>query len=163
MRYLALPLTVLITGCAYNPLFPDLRTPEGRAREIDPMCKHVSESGAAPPIASSLIEGVEPAYNYVQSGNDRAVRLRGARLRLRPEADTSVEKLQRRLECHEARVTEDGVAAVDDPFALAGTWLDIKADSTGDGFVVAVLVDDHDKALEVLGRARRFAASQGSN
>jgi hypothetical protein len=154
---------VLIASCAYNPLLPDLRTAQGRAREIEPLCTRESESGAAPPIASSLVEGVEPAYNYVQSGNDRAVRLRGARLRLRPEADTSVEKLQRKLECHEARVTENGVAANDDPFVLAGTWLDIKADSTGDGFVVAVLVDDHDKALEVLDRARRFAASQGSN
>jgi hypothetical protein len=75
----------------------------------------------------------------------------------------TAEQLERRLECHEARVTEEGGAASDDPFALGGTWLEIKTDSTGDGFVVAVLVDDHDKALQVLDRARRFAGSPARN
>jgi hypothetical protein len=162
MRVIGVLVAAFVTGCAYNPLLPDLRTPQSRAREIAPMCVHERASADAP-IAPSQIEGVEPAYNYVQSGNDRAVRLRGARLHLRPGPEMTAEQLERHLECHEARVTEDGTAGDDDPFALGGTWLEIKTDSTGDGFVVAIVVDDHEKALRVLDRARRFAASSARN
>jgi hypothetical protein len=56
-------------------------------------------------------------------------------------------------------VTGRIVGPSDDPYSLPATWLDIEASSTGDGFAVAVLTDDVQKAREVLARARRFAAA----
>lgn len=161
MRWVHVALFGSVVACAYNPFFPDIRTANDRAREVAPRCSREPELAVAAALSPSLVEGVEPAYSYVASANDRVPRLRGARLRVRPEPSVSTESLQRTLECHEARVTMGAVAALsDDPFALPGTWLDINATSTGDGFVVAILVDNHEKAQQVLDRARRFAASR---
>jgi hypothetical protein len=158
MRGWATLVLVTVIGCAYNPLFPDVRTVADRAREIAPRCSHAADSTGALVLSPALIEGVEPAYSYVQSGNDRAIHLRGARFRVRPELDVSAETLERRLECHQAGVIMGSAPPLaDDPFALTGTWLDIKTDSTGDGFLIAIEVDDLGKAQEVLARARHFA------
>jgi hypothetical protein len=149
-------------ACAYNPLFPDPRGAEQRAHELDDRCARTSEATDAPALSPAVVEGVEPAYGAVQSGNDRAFRLRGARLRIAPRPEFSTESLRRSLECHEARVTLGGAAPLaDDPFVLAGSWIDIDVSSTGDGFVVAVVVDDIPKARVVLARARSYARWMG--
>lgn len=154
-------LIVCVAGCAYNPLMPDPRTPSDRARELAERCVDVSEAVDAEVLSPSIVEKVDPWYNYVQSGNDRAVRLRGARLRLRARRDLSVEALELSLECHQARVTLGSARELEhDPYAFPGTWLDIDTRSAGDGFVVAVQVDGVDKARAVLDRARQFVASR---
>ena len=110
-------------------------------------------------LAPTAVETVQPAYSYVSSGPSTIeARLRGARLFLRPLPGLSHESLQRSLECHQSRVVL-GVAPefADDPYVLRGTWLDIVADSTGDGFVVAVQADTFPDAKRVLERAHRFA------
>jgi hypothetical protein len=123
-------------------------------------CASESERRAADALSPSLVEAVEPAYAYVPSGNDRAIRLRGARLHLRPDLNVSPQALQRTLECHEARVTlGDSPAMADDPYVLAGAWLDIDVDSGGDGLIASVRVERIDEARQVLDRARSFAAS----
>jgi hypothetical protein len=128
---------------------------------MEPKCAHESEQQSALAVSSSLVEAVEPAYSTVPTGNDRAIRLRGARLHLRPSLNVSAEALQRTLECHEARVTLGNASEVaDDPYVLRGTWLDIDVGSSGDGLVASVLVDSFDDARRVLDRARDFASER---
>jgi hypothetical protein len=138
-----------------------LRPPDSdRARARDRgKCAHESEQGAADALSPSLVEAVEPAYSFVPSGNDRAIRLRGALLHFRPAPNETAETMQRSLECHEARV----VLGVDppiasDPYVLAGAWLAIDVDSTGDGLVAAVRTTAIDDARRVLDRARDFGS-----
>jgi hypothetical protein len=50
------------------------------------------------------------------------------------------------------------LARDEDPYVLPGVWLDIDAESEGDGFVVTVQTDALPIAEGVLERARRFAA-----
>jgi hypothetical protein len=70
------------------------------------------------------------------------------------------EVIQRKLECHEARVLLGEAPAREvDPYAIGGAWLEIRADSEGYGFVVAVKTDELREAKDVLKRARLFAAS----
>jgi len=147
-----------LAACAYNPLYPDVRSPAQHAHELDARCMLAPEDATAAALAPGVVEGVEPAYGTVQSGNDRALRLRGARLHFRPEPGFSPESLHRSLECHEARVvTGRAPERPDDPYTLPGGWLDIDVTSAGDGFVVAVVTDDIPTARRVLDRARRFA------
>ena len=123
-------------------------------------CVHEPRPQAAGALSPSLVEAVEPAYSTVPTGNDRVIRLRGARLHLRPDLNVSAEALQRTLECHQARVTlGDSPALTDDPYALPGAWLDIDVswDSSGDGMVAAVLVDRFDDARLSWIVARSFA------
>lgn len=146
-------------NCAYNPLFPDIRTAADRAHAVQPRCTRSSETADAHVLSAEIIESVQPAYNHVASGNDRAARLAGARVQIRPESSFSAQTLQLSLECHQARVvTGAAEERPDDPYSLPGTWLDIRAESTGDGFVVLVLVDRDEQARKVLARAQRFAA-----
>jgi hypothetical protein len=147
------------SGCFLLPI-PDVRTPADRARELESRCTRFSEEASSRMLAPSLVEAVEPAYSYVSSGPvDRQARLRGARFHLRPVGDLSRELLQRNLECHQARVVLGTTPEFQsDPYVLPGRWLDIDADSDGDGFVVAVKADALSDARDVLARARRFAA-----
>lgn len=162
MRRLQWLSFVFVVACnGWFPLLPDTRTPADHARAMTAKCTLESERQAAPALASSLVETVEPAYSTVPSGNDRAIRLRGARLHLRPALNVSAEALQRTLECHQARVTlGDSPAIADDPYVLPGAWLDIDVNSGGDGLVAAVLVDQFDDARRVLDRARTFATAR---
>jgi hypothetical protein len=155
-------ILVLVAACGgWFPLLPDARTPADHARAMEARCAGQSALQTADAASPSLIEHVDAAYSTVPSGNDRAIRLRGARLQLRPGPHLSAESLQRSLECHQARVTlGEGAAAPDDPYVLPGAWLDIDVDSTGDGFVAAVLVKNFDDAQRVLSRARSFATAR---
>ncbi len=162
MRLHLLGLAFVLTGCAGIPfLSPDVRTPADRAREIEPKCQGFGEETAAPLLARSAVDSVEPAYSHVQSGPaDREARLRGARIHVRPLPGFSREAMDRSLRCHESRVLLGRVpAGADDPYVLEGTWLDIDVDSEGDGFVVSVLADDIDAARRVLQGAQHFAAT----
>jgi hypothetical protein len=148
-----------LLGCQYNPLLPDLRTAADRAHEVQSRCARRSEAEDTHVLSADIIESVQGAYNYVASGNDRAARLVGARIQIHPESTFSAQTLQLSLECHQARVVTRAVAErPDDPYSLPGTWLNIKAESTGDGFAVLVLVDRDEPARKVLARAQRFAA-----
>jgi hypothetical protein len=150
-----------LAGCFLSPI-PDTRTPTDRARQIAPRCTAVSEEASRNALTPSSIEGVEPAYSYVSSGPvDRQARLRGVRVHLRPVQALSRESLQRGLECHQARVLLGEIhEIVDDPYVLPGVWLEIDADSEGDGFVVAVQTNALTSARGVLERARRFASQR---
>jgi hypothetical protein len=156
MRASGIALTGLcVVGCGWNPFVPDTRTPADHAHDLAPKC--TGDAMDAQALAPSLVESVEPLYVHVQSGNDRLIHLRGSEVHLRPMSTLSLESLQRRAECHQALVTMGRAEELpSDPYFLAGTWLDIKARSDGDSFIVAVQVDALDKAKEVLERARRF-------
>ena len=153
-------MLLLLAGCHF--FVPDTRTPADRAREMAPRCEGFTEEGAAPLLSPAVVDTVEPAYSYVQSGpGDRQARLRGARIHVRPIAALSRESIARSLECHESRfllATTPPVA--DDPYSLPGQWLDIDVDSERDGFIVQVATDDLPAAREVLERAKRFAAAR---
>lgn len=161
MRCVFLVTAVGFSACALNPVMPDPRTPSDRARELEARCADVPKDVDTEALSVSIVERVDPAYNYVQSGNDRVVRLRGARLRFKARRDLSAESLQLSLECHQARVTLGSAHELEnDPYTLPGTWLDIDSRSAGDGYVVAVQVDNIAKARVVLDRARQFVASR---
>jgi hypothetical protein len=140
-------------GCFLSPI-PDTRTPADFARDVEPKCKDVSD-------LSLVIDSVKPEYFYITTGTIyRQPRLHGAQIHYRPAPGLTKEILQRSLECHEAIVTLGRAQPLpDDPYFLPDAWLDINADSEGDGFVVRIVVDSFDYAKEVLARARRTAAA----
>jgi hypothetical protein len=161
MSRLFLLLFLPIVGCGgwWFPLWPDPRTPADRARELVPKCGGQVADQTAKALSPQSVEGVEPAYSTVPSGNDRAIRLRGAKLHIRPDVNLSAALLQRTLRCHEASVTLGTAPSLnDDPYAVPGAWLDIQVDSSDDGMVASVLVDEFEDAKQVLNRARTFAA-----
>lgn len=157
--FLVSPILLLVVGCnGWLPFLPDTRTPADHARAMAAKCTRESDQQAAGVLSPTLVEAVEPAYSFVQSGNDRAIRLHGARLHLRPTLNVSAQALQRTLECHQARVTLGTSPVIaDDPYVLDGAWLDIDVDSDGDGFIAAVRSRRFDEAQLVLDRARSFA------
>jgi hypothetical protein len=160
MNRFPLVFPIFLSACGWFPLFPDTRTPADRAHAMADKCSHESEQNAAGALSPALIENVAPAYSTVASGNDRAIRLRGARLYLRPTLNVSAEALERTLECHQVRVTlGESPETLDDPYVLRGSWLDIGVDSTGDGLVASVVVSRFDDARRVLERAHAFAAA----
>jgi hypothetical protein len=159
MGRLFLILLVPIVGCGgWFPLWPDTRTPADHAREVVPKCTGQAADQTAKALSPQSVEAVEPAYSTVPSGNDRAIRLHGAKLHIRPDVNLSAALLQRALRCHEANVTL-GTAPLlnDDPYAVPGAWLDIRVDSSDDGLVASVLSDEFEDAKQVLTRARTFA------
>ena len=161
MRWTGLATLLGLAACAYNPLMPDPRNAADRARELSERCSDVLEELDAAALSPTIVERVDPWYNYVQSGNDHVERLRGARLRIRARHIFSAETLELSLECHQARVLLGSARELEhDPYSFPGTWLDIDTHSAGDGFVVAVQVDSVDKARAVLDRARQFVASR---
>jgi len=159
---LTLVLGACLAGCSGVPfLVPDTRTPADHARAVEPKCKDFGEAAAAPMLAPSAIDTVEPAYSYVQSGPaDRQAHLRGARIRIKPLPGFSKETIARSVECHEARVLlGQGTARPDDPYVTPDHWLDIDVESEGDGFAVLARTDEMDIARQVLARAQRYAGS----
>jgi hypothetical protein len=162
LSFLVSPILFFVIGCnGWLPFLPDTRTPADHARAMAAKCTRESEQQAAAALSPSLVEAVEPAYSVVPSGNDRAIRLRGARLHLRPALNVSAQALQRTLECHQARVTlGDSPVIADDPYVLSGAWLDIDVDSDGDGLIAAVRVRSFDDARHILDRARIFASTR---
>ncbi len=153
----------LLSGCSF--FVPDTRTPADRARELAPRCVQFTAESAAALLSPRAIDSVEPAYSYLQSGpGDREARLRGARIHVRkPLPALSRESIARSLECHEWRFLVGGPPPPeDDPYTLAGQWLDIDVDSEKDGFVVRVQADDPSTGRVVLERAKRFAAARST-
>jgi hypothetical protein len=148
-------------ACGWFPLLPDRRTPVDRAHELTERCKEESEPSAAYALSPSMIESVEPAYARFHSGGGAdVVRLRGANLHMRPALNMPPAALQRALECHQARVTLGRATELhEDPYVLAGSWLDIHVSSTDDGLVAAVVTDSFDDAQRVVDRAGKFATA----
>jgi hypothetical protein len=145
-----------LTGCILAGIFPDTRTAVDRAREVAPKCAAFSEDVVRPVLLASSVESVEPDYAFVSSGSaDREARLLGVRIHMGPRPAMSRESLERGLRCHQARVVLGEVAGSDrDPYSMDGLWLDIDADSDGDGFVVSVRTKGVRDARTLLGRAR---------
>jgi hypothetical protein len=141
------------SGCFLSPI-PDTRQANDFARDLEPKCRGVVDPNLS-------IEFVKPEYVYVTTGTIyRQPRLVGAQIHLQPAPGLSKEMIQRSLECHEASVTLGKSApAEDDPYFLPGVWLNINADSEGDGFVVRVVTDKFDDAKSVLARAKHAAAA----
>jgi hypothetical protein len=160
-RY-AFALAAVLVGCSGVPfLAPDTRTPADYARKIEPKCKDFSEQSVARVLSPDVVDSVDPAYSYVNSGPiDREARLRGARIRVKPLPGLSRETIARSVECHEARVALGQVAALpDDPYVLPDQWLDIDVESEGDGFAILVRADEIDAARRALERARRYVSA----
>jgi hypothetical protein len=156
-----LPFFLLLPGgCSF--FIPQTHTPAERAQDVAKHCAAFTEEATASLRSPSAIDTVEPAYSYLESGpGNREARLRGARIHLHPIAAMSRESIARSLECHESRVVLGSASPlVDDPYALAGAWLDIDVDSEKDGFVVQVGTDDISAAHEVLERTKRFAVTR---
>jgi hypothetical protein len=131
-----------------------------RAREVEPRCEGFGEEQAAAMLSPQAVDAVEASYSHTPAGPvDRQAQLRGARLHIRPMPGLTGEALLRSLECHQAAVTVGKTAAAaEDPYVLAGSWLDLDVDSERGGFVVLVRSDSFEEAKAVLDRARRFAA-----
>ena len=147
-------------ACHFGPLW-DFRTPADIARDSAGRCKSYTADKNPLLLSASLVEKVEPAIAHVASGpiQDEA-RLRGALIHLRPAPGLTREVLQRVVECHEVHVvlgTERELPY--DPYTLPGKWLEIAADSEGDGFSVSVQTEEFATAQQVLARARRFVAT----
>jgi hypothetical protein len=157
-----LSFAALFPAPACGVLVPDARTPADRARETEPKCGGFADTSAAQIASGDAIDAVEPGYSYVKSGpENRAARLRGARIRLRPLPNATKESIARALACHQAGVTLGRLPAVaDDPYFAKDRWLDIDVSSEGDGFAVLVQTDDLETARGVLERAKRFAATR---
>jgi hypothetical protein len=120
------------------------------------------EAGAFP-VAPIQAESVEPLYLHVHSGrNGIEARLQGAALHLRARPDVSSEWLAHEIECHTAKAllgAEQGradQASPDDPFVVAGGWVDASVRIEGGSFVVTLRPEDPDRAMEVLARAEAF-------
>jgi hypothetical protein len=162
MRFLLLAACMPAIGCGmWNPFFTSTLTPADRARDLMPKCSN--ETGEGEGVGPAAIEQVSPLVSVVQSGNDRAIHLRGAELHMRPLGTLSPEGLQRRLECHEALVTLGRAEPLpDDPYVLDGTCLGVKVHSDGDAFIVSVQTDVLEQAKIVLARAERFGAGAGA-
>ena len=82
MRLAFVALVVALSGCSGIPfLSPDVRTAADHARDVEPKCKGFGEEAAATLLSRSIVDSVDPAYSYVQSGPvDHEARLRGARV-----------------------------------------------------------------------------------
>jgi hypothetical protein len=158
MRGFVGALASCLIGCFLSPV-PDTRTPADRAREIDPKCRGVAETEAAPLLSAASIDGVEPSYSYVLGGpNRREARFCGARIHIQPVPGATRESIVRALECHEASVLLGRVTLKEnDPYTLPDRWLSIDVESERDGFAIDVRSDDTDDARRVLDRARIFA------
>jgi hypothetical protein len=79
---------------------------------------------------------------------------------MRPTVNMPIGVLQRALECHQARVTLGEAKEVDDdPYVLAGSWVDIHVSGTEEGLVAAVLTDSLDDARRIVDRAHKFVTS----
>jgi hypothetical protein len=113
-------------------------------------------------IEGATVLAVEPIYSYVHTattGTDK--RVAGAKLLIRPPEGIDAERVLRILQCHSARAVLGRVDASkfpDDPYWLAGSWLDIDLVPESGNLSVTVQADDITKNLQVLARARAFAA-----
>lgn len=159
-RLLPIACAILLAGCHFGS-FWDFRSPIDHARDNASRCAGYTVEKDAALFAPASVEKVEPAITHVASGpiQDEA-RLRGALIHLGPSPSLTRELIQRAVECHEVHVllgTESELPY--DPYTLSGTWLDIDAESEGDGFTVAIRSDQFPIAKQVLERARRFVAS----
>jgi hypothetical protein len=153
--------SALCAGCAFYRMVSRTQTPAEQAQLVEPRCSAFHDASADALLSPSAVDGVEPAYSYVQSGNDRRANLAGARIHVRPLPGVSPEGLMRDLECHEARVVlEGGRPREDDPYVLPGQWVDLEVSSERDGFVVLARVTSIADARVVLDRAKRFAAAR---
>jgi len=160
MRLLLSVCAACLAGCHFGA-FWDFRSPTDHAKDSAARCTGYTVAKNPAVFAPSSVEKVEPAITHVASGpiQDEA-RLRGALLYLEPSPNLTREMIQRAVECHEVHVllgSENELPS--DPYTLPGTWLDIDAQSQGDGFTVAVRSDDFSTAKHVLERARQFVAS----
>ncbi|MDP9150980.1 MAG: hypothetical protein M3O36_13705 [Myxococcota bacterium] len=153
--------SVWMAGCFLSPL-PDTRTPADFAQALERRCASVSDDSSEAMRAPAIVESVEPAYSFVSSASmDRQAILRGARVHLRPLPGLSRESLQRSLECHQAGVVlGKWHAPPNDPYTLPGEWLEVEAQSEGDGFVINVRAHARPQAELVLDRARRVYAAR---
>ena len=159
----AITCATCLFGCSlFSALGWDFRSPATRAQGLASRCSNYWVERTPLLFTPSTIEKVEGAYSYVQSGAmNREARLRGALLHLGPEPGLTREALQRAVECHQAHVLLGREKELPhDPYTLAGQWLDIDANSEGDGFTVAVQTDKFPTAKEVLDRAREFVATR---
>jgi hypothetical protein len=84
-------LVLVVARCSF--FVPDMKSAADRAHAIAPKC------ASAPPMPPpDAFERVEPAYARVLGGpNGSEVRLRGARIQIRPFGGTSAESLARTL------------------------------------------------------------------
>ncbi len=152
--------SALCVGCSFYRMVSRTQTPAEEAQLVQPRCSAFHDASAEALLSPSAIDAIEPAYSYVQSGNDRRANLSGARIHVRPLPGMSPEGLTRDLECHQARVVLAGARPrEDDPYVLPGRWVDIDVSSERDGFVVLARVASISDARVVLDRAKRFAAA----
>jgi hypothetical protein len=151
---------VAISGCFLRGwLVPDTRTPVDRAHELSARCSE-ADPLPAEALSPSIVERVDGAYVWMHGGVSDITRLRGANLHMRPTVNIPPAVLQRALECHEARVAlGEATELPEDPYVLAGSWLDIHVSFSEEGLVASVQTDSFDDAQRVLDRARKFATA----
>lgn len=116
-------------------------------------------------IEGVTVLSVEPLYSYVHTattGTDK--RVAGVKLLIRPPESMDAERVLRVLQCHGARAVLGRVDASqfpDDPYWLNGSWLDIDLVPEAGNLLVTIQAGDIHQNLQVLSRAKAFAAAHG--
>ncbi len=137
---------------------PNAKTSLERAHDAQAKCAGVSAASIEPVLTQSVIDSVDPAYDYALGGpNGRIARLAGAQVHLQPVQGASRQWVERALECHQAQVVLGLTCAAPDPYHAAAGWVDIDVQSDKDGYVVRLTSDDIDEAHAILERARTYA------
>lgn len=154
-------MALLAPACASSPTPP---TKAAQAEQLD------CGKSTTPQQEARLVEGVsvlrsDPLYVDVNGGRDGLEhRVNGARIVVLPPPAATTEEMTRVLRCHSAEAVlgqVDESRFPNNPYWLAGNWLDIKVvDATGayaGNYLVLVSADNIDKNLQVLARANAFA------
>jgi hypothetical protein len=139
--------------------------PATKASEVERL---QCDSTSSAETDARLIEGmtvlsVEPLYSYVHTattGTDK--RVAGVKLLIRPPEAIDADRVLRVLQCHGARAVlgrVDPSKFPDDPYWLNGAWLDIDLVREAGNLSITVQADDIHKNLQVLSRAKAFAAA----
>ena len=159
----ALAACLLCTGCAGVPMHERSAGEVAAALEQRHCGGNADEAALAPVLSGAAVETWERAYSSVPAhgGEGTHRRLAGAAFTVRAVKGYSAEWLDRALTCHSARralgrLPPEGEAQ--DPFSLPGKTVDIRVESTGEGFLVEARSPDVAEASEIVARARAFTS-----
>jgi hypothetical protein len=159
------PIVAVIAAVALGPWACAAVTPATKATSVEQI---QCDGATSTDIDVRVIEGatvlaIEPVYTYVHTATTGTeMQVAGVKLVIRPPEAIDAERLLRILQCHSARAVLgqlDPSKFPDDPYWLAGAWLAIDLVPEAGNLAVTVEADGIHKNLQVLARARAFAAA----
>jgi hypothetical protein len=156
----ALAIVAVLGLCSCGAVAPATRATEVERLQCDGTSSAETDARL---IEGMTVLSVEPLYSYVHTattGTDK--RVAGVKLLIRPPESIGADRVLRVLQCHDARAVLGRVDASkfpDDPYWLNGSWLDIDLVPESGNLSITVQADDIHKNLQVLSRAKAFAAA----